>query len=355
MRYAYSARDYNNNMNLTVIFLTGLTTGGISCMAVQGGLLASLVSNQKEKNTATSLVFFLVAKLLTHILLGFLLGWIGSAITLSVGARLVFQSIAAFFMLATAANLLQLHPIFRYIAIQPPKFLQRFVRSTTKSETIFAPVVLGAATIFIPCGVTQAMEVLAISTGSPWQGASIMAAFTIGTMPVFAGIGYLAQTLKSFWQDSFAKIAATALIIMGIWSFNGVLLVLDAPITLQRIAHPVVYFFSDERFKPTPVLQAGSTAPGVVETATAQLVKIQVTNHGYSPNKIQVKAGKPVELTLQSKETYSCALSFILQEFGVAVDLKPTDTKKVSFTPNKKGTFTFSCSMGMYSGTLEVI
>lgn len=342
-------------MNIAVIFFTGLTTGGISCMAVQGGLLASLISNQKDKYTPQSVLIFLLAKLATHILLGFLLGWIGSAITLSLTARLIFQSVAALFMLATAANLLQLHPIFRYIALQPPKFLQRFVRSTTKGETLFAPAVLGAATIFIPCGVTQAMEVLAISTGNPWQGASIMAAFTIGTMPIFAGIGYLAQTLKTFWQERFAKIAATALVVMGVWSLNGVLLVLDSPVTLQRAVHPIVYFFSEERFKQTPVLQDTGRLPGVLETQDTQLATIQVTNHGYTPNKLQVKAGKPVQLTLESEETYSCALSFILKEFGIAVDLKPTDTKKVSFMPTRKGNYTFSCSMGMYTGTLEVI
>ena len=36
-------------MNLWLIFLTGLTTGGLSCLAVQGGFLASIIANQKEK------------------------------------------------------------------------------------------------------------------------------------------------------------------------------------------------------------------------------------------------------------------------------------------------------------------
>lgn len=36
-------------MNLFVIFLTGLTTGGISCIAMQGGLLTSVIANQKEQ------------------------------------------------------------------------------------------------------------------------------------------------------------------------------------------------------------------------------------------------------------------------------------------------------------------
>ena len=36
-------------MSLWIIFLTGLTTGGLSCLAMQGGLLASVIANQKDQ------------------------------------------------------------------------------------------------------------------------------------------------------------------------------------------------------------------------------------------------------------------------------------------------------------------
>ena len=36
--------------SLLVAFITGFTTGGLSCMAVQGGLLASSLANQIEKD-----------------------------------------------------------------------------------------------------------------------------------------------------------------------------------------------------------------------------------------------------------------------------------------------------------------
>ena len=137
-------------MNLWAIFLTGLTTGGLSCLAMQGGLLASIIANQKdeeiEKNAAHTtpssfdqldwlpVGLFLVSKLVAHTLLGFLLGWLGSQMELSLTLRLFFQGFAALFMLATAANLLQLHPLFRYIVFQPPKFIQRMVRNSTKSD-----------------------------------------------------------------------------------------------------------------------------------------------------------------------------------------------------------------------------
>ena len=64
-------------------FITGLTTGGISCFAVQGGLLTSALVTDEEVNIsknlkAKSLVAFLIAKIIAYTLLGFLLGLLGS-------------------------------------------------------------------------------------------------------------------------------------------------------------------------------------------------------------------------------------------------------------------------------------
>lgn len=355
-------------MNLFLIFLTGLTTGGLSCLAMQGGLLASVIANQKEEEhehiTVSKkkrndfsfasfdqldwmpVLMFLTTKLISHTLLGFLLGALGSTITLSLGMRLTFQIFTAFFMFATAMNLLNVHPIFRYVSFQPPKFLQRMVRNTTKSKALFAPALLGALTIFVPCGVTQAMEVLAVNTGDPIQGALIMAAFVLGTSPLFAVLGVATAKLSEGWYQRFAKFAAISLVLMALYGLNGVLIVIDSPITINKLVSPITYFFSEERFAylaETPVVDG------------VQRVTITILNSGYEPNNVRVQAGIPVELTLQSNEVYTCALSFVFKEFGISTFLDSSDTQTFTFTPTKPGKYQFSCSMGMYSGVMEVI
>jgi len=92
-------------------------------------------------------------------------------------------------MIATAGRLLNLHPIFRYTVIQPPTFVLRYLNKISKDSSFFAPIMLGALTVLIPCGVTQAMMVLAIGTGSFFYGALIMSAFVLGTSPVFFLLG----------------------------------------------------------------------------------------------------------------------------------------------------------------------
>lgn len=355
-------------MNLFIIFLTGLTTGGLSCLAMQGGLLASVIANQKNqeyddiKNKKQRpqnfslrsfdqldwqpVLMFLVTKLIAHTILGFLLGMLGSVITLSLGIRLVFQAFTAVFMFATAMNLLNVHPIFRYVVFQPPKFIQRMIRNSTKSTALFAPALLGFLTIFIPCGVTQAMEVLAINTGNPIYGALIMFAFVLGTSPLFALLGVATAKLSEGWYQKFTRVAAVSLIVMAIYSLNGVFIVLDSPLTLQKIVSPVTYFFSDERFSNTTEV---TTVDG------NQQVTIQVLNNGYAPNRFRVKSGQPVKLILQSKDTYSCALAFVFKEFGINTFLEANDTQSFTFTPTKPGKYQFTCSMGMYTGIMEVI
>ena len=79
-------------MNLWVIFLTGLTVGGLTCLAVQGGLLASVIAAREEEEVEKHInrrspffptLAFLAAKFVAYTALGFLLGTFGGAIGIS--------------------------------------------------------------------------------------------------------------------------------------------------------------------------------------------------------------------------------------------------------------------------------
>jgi sulfite exporter TauE/SafE len=339
-------------MNLGLIFLTGLTTGGLSCLAVQGGLLVSLVANLKAKqggNTKLDLLdwlpvaMFLASKAVAYTILGFLLGLFGSKISLNETAAAIFQVFTALFMFGTAMNLLNVHPIFRYLTITPPRFVRRWLNSTGKGEAIFTPLILGALTVLIPCGVTQAMEVLAINSGNPAQGALIMLFFVLGTAPLFVLFGVSAARFSEAWKVQFARVASVLLIVFSLYILNSSLILFNSPVTLSILARPVTWFFSDERFAKS------------ANQAVQNQVTININNSGYSPKYFKVKAGEPVELTLISNNVRSCALSFVFKAFNIRAILKPTDKQTFTFTPTKPGRYTYSCSMGMYSGTMEVV
>jgi sulfite exporter TauE/SafE/plastocyanin len=331
---------------------------------MQGGLLASVIANGKnqelegdDKSTAPKsfdvgdwgpVAAFLTTKWIAHFILGILLGLLGSALTLSLPVKLFFQGFAAFFMLATAANLLELHPIFRYLSFTPPKFVRKLIKNTTASSALFAPAVLGLLTVFIPCGVTQAMAVLAVNSGSPLQGALIMGSFVAGTMPIFVVIGLATAKLSEVGRTYFLRAAAILLIGMGLYSLNGILTVIDSPLAATRLGPTIVRLLPPYSNAPKTL---GATSP----MTGRQEVTIEVKNSGYTPNLFTVQAGSPVTLTLKTGDVYSCAAAFTFRAFNISTYLKPNTQQSFDFTPMQKGRYTFSCSMGMYSGTMEVI
>ena len=83
-----------------------------------------------------------------------------------------------------------------------------------------------------------------------------------------------------------------------------------------------------------------------------QKVVLGIKDYNYYPNTVTVKSGKPVRVYLDSSVS-GCLRSFTIRDFGIAKNL-PTPEDYVEFTPTKKGTFQFACSMGMGTGKLIV-
>jgi sulfite exporter TauE/SafE len=340
-------------MNLWVIFLTGLTVGGLTCLAIQGGLLASVIAAREEeeieehintRNPVFPTLAFLAAKLIAYSLLGFLLGAFGGVIGINPKLQVIMQFVAGVYMIVVALNLLNIHPIFRYAVIQPPKFLTRRVRNQSKSKQLFAPALLGAMTIFIPCGTTLAMEALAMSSANPFKGAAILAAFVLGTTPLFFGIGWVTSVLGDNFRSKFLKIAAIAVFYLGFTSINGALVAGGFPFTLQSFTKN---FQANTQSNKNE--QMNNQAP------ISQSAEIVITSSGYSPNYIRVKKGSPVTLKLISKNAYSCASAFRIPSLGISKNLQPNETQVITFTPQEAGSIPFTCSMGMYRGVIEVL
>ncbi|MBI2596102.1 sulfite exporter TauE/SafE family protein [Candidatus Daviesbacteria bacterium] len=340
-------------MDLWVIFLTGLTVGGLTCLAVQGGLLASVIAAREEDNlgkgTAKHAMYatgaFLLAKYIAYVILGFILGAFGGAINIGGSVQTIMQFLAGLYMVAVALNLLNIHPIFRYAIIQPPRFLTRMVRNQSKSKDIFAPALLGAMTIFIPCGTTIAMEALAISSANAVAGAGVMAAFILGTMPLFFGIGVVTSVMGEAFKNKFLKLAAIAMIYLGITSVNGALVALGSPVTLQSVV---------ENFPVSISLENTDTGQNP-DLSTTQSPEIEITSYGYNPSYIRVKKDEPVTLTLKARDAFSCASAFRIPALGIRKNLGANDTQTITFTPTQTGRIQFNCSMGMYRGVIEVI
>ena len=330
-------------------FLTGLTTGGISCLAVQGGFLTTSIADdagteQKLSGKLQKVSAFLIAKLVAYSLLGFALGALGSALKLTPQLLGWMQILAGVFMLLTAARLLDIHPIFRYFVIQPPKFVFKLLRNESKIKSVFTPAILGFSTVLIPCGVTQAMMALAVASGSSLAGAGIMFAFVLGTSPVFLTIGVAAMELLK--RKSFSFAASLVIIALGLLAINTGQIVRGSVHTAQNYWEIVANIFGSK----------AANAQGLAFIKNGvQEVTINVRSGGYSSKTTQLKAGIPVRLTLASSNVQSCARSFLIPSLKISKILPQNGVSTIEFTPTSAGLLSYTCGMGMYTGKFEVI
>ncbi len=342
-------------MDLFSIFITGLFAGGLTCLAVQGGLLTTSIAQQKSEELAEdavhgspvwSVAAFLVSRLISYTILGALLGLAGSFLQISIATRSVLQILVSIFMLGVAANLLQLHPIFRYFIIQPPKFLMRFVRKQSKNTSLFGPAVLGFSTVFIPCGATQAMMAYALASGSFVSGGVIMFVFILGTSPLFLILGVLLQRFQHSFGALFNKMAAVLLLLISGYSLYSAVLILGNTGTVQS------FLFKDSKAANQVVAGAQSSNPAISEAT------IYFTPSGYKtqPSVVTVAKGSTVTLNLVNENAGGCIQAFTIPSLNVQKIIRKGAREQITITaPEKSGTLSFMCSMGMYRGSITVL
>ncbi len=106
-------------------------------------------------------------------------------------------------------------------------------------------------------------------------------------------------------------------------------------------------------FMLTPVDAPKGTAEAQAGEQTVQEVTI-VVQGGYQPSEVTLKQGVPARLRFVRKDTGGCADVLRIPDFGIQQPLPGLKETVVSFTPDKVGTFSFTCGMQMMKGTLVV-
>jgi sulfite exporter TauE/SafE len=371
-----------------IAFITGLTTGGLSCLAVQGGLLTASLANQLEKdmlnqpgtvskrpgsqrkkgnparasggkntvqkqarpNTALPIALFLLAKLAAYTLLGALLGFAGSFLTLSPNGRAILMLLIGIFMIGNGLRILNVHPIFRFFNLEPPKFITRYIRRTAKNGTdLFTPLFLGLLTVFIPCGVTQAMMAAALGTGSALMGAALMFSFTLGTSVLFFVVAYLATQLGARLEKFFMTFVAIMVLVFGFITINSALNLMGSPLSYENITRR---FFNTE--KTVDVSAPAGNFQFLQDTTQDGVLELAVKNQGYFPSILKAKAGTALTLALITDNTVSCARDFVIPDLDYYSLLPETGKELVEIPPQTAGTIMrFTCSMGMYTGQIQ--
>lgn len=97
--------------------------------------------------------------------------------------------------------------------------------------------------------------------------------------------------------------------------------------------------------------KTGAEQPAQAEQEAQVQRATVVINDGYTPNKVNVQAGKPLELMFESKGD-SCANTVSIPALKQTFTLQSGGKKTLTFTPKKGQTIAFACGMGMYRGQI---
>lgn len=199
-------------------FIIGIIASLSSCLAIVGGLILSLSAKvtQDEGSKAAKKPIFLfhAGRLFGFAILGGILGLIGEAIGINFIFSAILGLIASTVMILLGLNLLG---IFKKNKITLPSSIFGFFRRV--EHAVWAPILIGLGTFFLPCGFTQSMQISALSSGSFMSGLLIMFSFALGTLPVLALLSFGSVSFAhSKYAPLFFKSAGVVVIGLGIFA-----------------------------------------------------------------------------------------------------------------------------------------
>ncbi|HYH96059.1 cupredoxin domain-containing protein [Hyalangium sp.] len=116
-------------------------------------------------------------------------------------------------------------------------------------------------------------------------------------------------------------------------------------------------YFITFMLTPKEAQAASPTAPAATEAKAERgaVQEVTITVAGsYQPSEVKLKKGVPARLRFIRKDTGGCSEELLIPDFGVKKTLPGLSETVVELTPNKAGTFPFTCGMGMLKGQLVV-
>jgi sulfite exporter TauE/SafE/copper chaperone CopZ len=332
----------------------GLLAGMSSCAALVGGIVLSMSKQwnslySEDQSTSKKLqphIMFNSGRLISYIVLGGVLGLIGSR--LQISPQITGYLVIAISLLMIALGLQMLGvKAFRKFQIAAPKTITRGIANESNFQGKYMPFVMGALTFFLPCGFTITAQSLALLSGNVFSGALIMGAFALGTIPVlfFIGLSSVKFSSKPHLAERFSKVAGFLVLFFALFNMYNQTTVLG--FTGFGNSSSV----SQSQTQNTTTDQSG-LAP-IVDGK--QVIKMIASGSGDDPNYFKVKAGVPVHWEITGGSSLGCNNGLISKLFDGQINLTPGQVAVKEFTPALAGTYGFSCSMGMIRGTIEVI
>jgi uncharacterized protein len=332
--------DISQHMSLWLIFVLGLVTG-FHCIGMCGGFVVSYAAAEAEASHAAlpSHIAFGVGKTLSYTVIGALFGAIGAFIAFTPLLRGAAGMAAGLFLIVFGLNMLGLFAPLRRFRLGLPAPLERWVYKQASGR--HRPFVIGLLNgLMIACGPLQAMYVMAAGTGSAIEGAKMLFAFGLGTLPVMLAFGAIASMLSSALTHRLLKASGVIVVALGAVMINRGLILTGSGYDLGSVVAQI-----RQEAAPATTLQI------VQETQT---IEMEANALGYVPSRFMLIKGVPVRWVIDATEVTECNKRIVVPSLQLEFDLRP-GLQTIEFTPRQAGVIRWSCWMGMMRGQFDVV
>lgn len=328
--------EINQSMGFGLLFVVGLLTS-LHCVAMCGGINLSVCiqykteeSSKKSEKLIPSALYNL-GRVVSYTLVGGIVGALGSVVSFNGTVKGIIAFISGVFMVIMGLNMLNIFPWLRKFNPRLPRFLGTKIHANKSNK---GPFIVGLLNGLMPCGPLQAMQIYALGTGNFAMGALSMFLFSLGTVPLMFGFGAVSSILSGKLTHKLMKISAALVIFLGIVMLNRGLNLSGFGITLSSA-------------------QEGESNIAKIQDGI-QYVSTELEPGGYSP--IIVQKGIPVKWTIkvEKDDLNGCNNPVTIPQYNKQIELKTGDNL-IEFTPEKEGSFIYTCWMGMISSRIKVV
>ena len=230
--------DWLSHSQYLVAFVTGLL-GGVHCFGMCGGIVGALTLNtspqaQKSKQSSVLIITigYNIGRIAGYIVAGAIVGFLGSTLVDLTGiqtAKQMLSIIASAFMIALGLYLAGIWngiSKLEHIGGHLWKRIQPFTKQFMPVSGFKQAVPLGFLWGWLPCGLVYTALIWTLSSGGALQGALIMLAFGLGTLPNLLAMGIIATRLAKWVRNPSIRLVAGLLVVsMGILTLYRALII----------------------------------------------------------------------------------------------------------------------------------
>lgn len=193
--------------------------GSSHCLVMCGGIASALQLSMPQLSVfqQLKLQFMLsLGRLTTYSLLGALTGAFGATVLVKLGISLFWLKLVAGLLLLLmalyVARLWFALTLLEKLGAALWRNIQPYAKTLLPLDTSLKALAYGLCWGFLPCGLVYSSLGWSLASGSAWQGAILMCAFGLGTLPAMLAVGRFAQSLSQFKNKPWVRAIAALLL-----------------------------------------------------------------------------------------------------------------------------------------------